>query len=198
VVGSGPSGLAVAEMLNRRGFNVTVYEKAQHLGGLLRYGLPDFKLDKQIIERRIALMKEEGIAFETETEVGNDISSEYILRKNEALVLASGSRTPRDLNIPGRDLNGIHFALDFLTQQNRLNGTEIFFLTSLNAVKKRVVVMGGGDTGSDCIGTAIRQGAISVTQIEIMPIAVIGCFDWPYGLVFKETRVKEGCDVGGE
>jgi len=200
VIGSGPSGLAAAEMLNRQGIHVTVYEKAQYLGGLLRYGIPDFKLDKKIVERRIALMREEGIQFETEVEVGKDISPEYVLRKNDAIILACGARKPRDLNVPGRDFSGIYFALDFLTQQNRLNGAEVFSPDPLlNANNKRVVVIGGGDTGSDCIGTAIRQGAISVTQIEIMPkppMARAQTNPWPeWPVLFKETSShKEGCE----
>ena len=200
VIGAGPAGLSAAEELNRKGINVTVYERAQRPGGLMRFGIPDFKLDKKLIDRRIALMKEEGIAFENGIEVGEDVSPEYIFRKHDALVLTCGSRAPRDLKVKGRELSGIHFAVDFLTQQNRLNAGDTFSPDpTMNAKNKRVVVVGGGDTGSDCIGTAIRQGAVSVTQIEIMPKSPMTRAKnnpWPeWPRLFKETSShKEGCE----
>lgn len=199
VIGSGPAGLACAEYLNRAGVDVTVYEKAEYPGGIMRYGIPDFRLSKKIIERRIALMQQEGIHFETGINIGTDASPEYIFRKNDAMVLTCGARTPRDLKIPGRELSGIHFALDYLTQQNRLNGGEIFSPDeTMNAKDKRVVVIGGGDTGANCIGTAVRQGAVSITQIEIMPcqpVARAANNPWPeWPRIFKESAShKEGC-----
>ncbi len=168
VIGSGPSGLFVAEGLNRAGFTVTVYEANHRPGGLLRYGIPDFKLDKAVVDRRIALMEQEGIRFETDTRVGKDISAAYLLRRHDAMVLAIGTTAPRDLQIPGRELHGIHFALEFLQGQNRVNNGELATLP-VNAKGKDVLVIGGGDTGSDCMGTAFRQGAASVRQVEIMP-----------------------------
>lgn len=168
VIGSGPSGLFAAEGLNRAGFSVTVFESKHHPGGLLRYGIPDFKLDKAIIERRIALMKQAGISFVTDTTIGKDITGSYIKKNFNAVVLAIGTPAARDLSIPGRDLDGIHFALDFLQGQNRVNSGELEELP-INAAGKNVLIIGGGDTGSDCAGTAFRQGAKSVRQVEIMP-----------------------------
>lgn len=200
VIGAGPSGLATAESLNRLGFKVTVYNAAKYPGGLMRYGIPDFKLDKQFVERRIKLMEEEGIEFVNNVEVGVDVSADYILRNVDAMVLTCGCRKPRDLAVPGRENQGIYFALDFLTQQNRLNGGESFTPDpDMNAKGKRVVVVGGGDTGSDCIGTSIRQGAESVVQIEIMPRPSdtrAPNNPWPeWPRVFKETSShKEGCE----
>lgn len=200
IVGAGPSGLSAAEILNRAGFSVTIYDEGKKPGGLLRYGIPDFKLAKKFVERRIDLMKEEGIMFETGVKVGVDLSPEYILRKNDALLLACGARRPRDLAVPGRELKGIHFALDFLSNQNKQNGGEEFSNEeTLNASGKDVVVIGGGDTGSDCIGTAIRQGAKSVVQIEIMPRLPDERAEnnpWPeWPRIFKETSShKEGCE----
>ncbi|MBO4304881.1 MAG: glutamate synthase subunit beta [Lentisphaeria bacterium] len=168
VIGSGPSGLFAAEKLNRAGFTVTVFEANKLAGGLLRYGIPDFKLEKRVLDRRLALMKQEGILFRTDTRIGKDISGEYLLRNFDALVLAIGTQKPRDLPIPGRELAGIHFALEFLQGQNRVNSGELSALP-VSAEGKNVLIIGGGDTGSDCAGTAIRQGAKSVRQIEIMP-----------------------------
>ena len=170
VIGSGPSGLACAQQLARAGHAVTVFEKNQKPGGLLRYGIPDFKLDKLHVERRVKQMTEEGVVFRCGTNVGIDLPAREILDGFDALVLAGGAEKPRDLPIPGRDLGGIYFAMEFLPQQNRRVGKEP--LRSNNpilATGKRVLVIGGGDTGSDCIGTSIRQGALSVTQLEIMP-----------------------------
>jgi len=168
VVGSGPAGLAAADQLNQEGHTVTVFERDLEIGGLLRFGIPDFKLEKWVVERRVDLLKEEGIQFRTQTNVGTDISAKELLDTFDAIVLAGGSTIPRDLPIPGRDLKGVHFAMDFLSQQNR----EVSGLPEkeerILAKDKHVVVIGGGDTGSDCVGTSNRQKAKSVTQIEIM------------------------------
>ncbi len=170
VVGAGPAGLSAAVTLRRKGYRVTVYEKNADIGGLLRYGIPCFKLDKALIKRRRALLEAEGITFVTGVEVGTDISAAYLQRAHDALVLAIGTPAARDLNIPGRDQDGIHLALEYLSHQNRLLTGEVASTpATLNAHGKRVLVIGGGDTGSDCVGTAIRQGARKVTQIEIMP-----------------------------
>ena len=168
VIGGGPAGLAAATALNLDGHTVTVYEKNAAPGGLLRYGIPDFKLSKKMIDRRIALMEEAGIRFECGTEVGRDISGGYLARRHDATVLTIGTPQARDLAVPGREASGIHFALEFLQGQNRVLGRECAALP-VNAAGKRVVVIGGGDTGSDCVGTSVRQGAASILQIEIMP-----------------------------
>ncbi|MDR2051476.1 MAG: glutamate synthase subunit beta [Deltaproteobacteria bacterium] len=170
VVGSGPAGLAAAWRLNRAGLRVTVYERDARPGGFLRYGIPDFKLEKSVLDRRISLLEEEGIIFECGVEAGEDISGRLLSRRNDILILATGARKKRDLPIPGRELSGIHFAVDYLTAQNRLLNGEIRGIpSSLEAGGKRVIVIGGGDTGSDCVGTAWRQGAVSVCQLEILP-----------------------------
>ncbi len=170
VVGSGPAGLAVADQLNRAGHSVTVLERADRPGGLLRYGIPDFKLSKHVLDRRINLMLDEGITFRTGTHVGVDFPASQLTAKFDAVVLAGGSTTPRELPIPGRKAAGVELAMDFLAQSNRrVAGDVIPAGTELLATGKDVVVIGGGDTGSDCVGTSIRQGARSVTQIEIMP-----------------------------
>ena len=168
VIGAGPSGLSAAVTLRRRGWSVTVYEKRANIGGLLRYGIPCFKLDKSLIDRRRAILEAEGIRFVTGIEVGNDISAEWIARRFDAVVVAIGTPAARDLKIPGRELGGIHLALELLEGQNRFLTGEID-APPINAKGKDVLVIGGGDTGSDCVGTAIRHGAKSVTQIEIMP-----------------------------
>ena len=168
VIGGGPARLAAATALNLTGHTVTVYEKNAAPGGLLRYGIPDFKLSKKMIDRRIALMEEAGIRFECGTEVGRDISGGYLARRHDATVLTIGTPQARDLAVPGREASGIHFALEFLQGQNRVLGRECAALP-VNAAGKRVVVIGGGDTGSDCVGTSVRQGAASILQIEIMP-----------------------------
>lgn len=168
VVGAGPAGLSAAVTLRRRGWNVTVYEKERNIGGLLRYGIPYFKLDKALIDRRRGILEAEGIRFVTNTEIGKDVSADYLARAFEAVVIAIGTPAARDLRIPGRELRGIYLALDFLGGENRALGGEIPSVP-ISAKGKRVLVIGGGDTGSDCVGTAIRQGAASVTQIEIMP-----------------------------
>jgi glutamate synthase (NADPH) small chain len=170
VVGSGPAGLAAAQQLNRAGHHVTVLERDDRLGGLLMYGIPDFKLEKSIVERRVKQMKAEGVEFKTSVHVGVDMTAEQLRSEFDAVCLAGGSRTPRDLTVSGRELKGIYFAMEFLEQQNRrVAGEVVPENIAIHAKGKRVVVIGGGDTGSDCIGTSHRQGAVSVTNFEIMP-----------------------------
>ena len=160
IVGAGPAGLTVAHMLNRAGYRVTVYDSARHAGGILRYGIPDFKLEKWVVQRRITLMEEEGVVFEMGVEVGRDISFHYLKKRFDAICLAGGAREPRDLNIQGRQLKGVHFALDYLIQQNKRVANEpLDSSEDITARDRVVVVIGGGDSGSDCLGTAIRQGA---------------------------------------
>lgn len=198
IIGSGPAGLAAADTLNRSGYRVTVFDDASHPGGILRYGIPDFKMEKEIVERRIHLMKEEGVSFETDVCVGTDISFRYLQKNFDAICLACGSRQPRDLPIPGRDLSGIVFAMDYLIQQNRRNRDELDEQTPLiTAAGKSVVVIGGGDTGSDCLGTALRQGAKNVFQLEIMPTPPVERPDstpWPqWPMILRESHAhKEG------
>lgn len=200
VIGSGPAGLACANQLNRRGHSVTVFEKNEAIGGLLRFGIPDFKLNKSIIDRRVALMTEEGVEFKPGVEVGKDIAVEDIVRDYDAVCIAIGAEVPRDLKVEGRDLKGVHFALELLQQQNRVNaGREISRDDRISAKGKNVLVIGGGDTGSDCVGTANRQGALSVTQIEIMPKPPEGenpATPWPYWPVVLKTSSShdEGCN----
>ncbi|MBP9211349.1 MAG: glutamate synthase subunit beta [Bacteroidetes bacterium] len=170
VIGSGPSGLAAAQQLNRAGHRVTVYEKNDRVGGLLRYGIPDFKFEKHLLDRRIAQLQAEGIVFTTNTNVGVTISVEELRRSYDAIVLCGGAESPRNLNVPGRELKGIHFAMEFLPQQNRRNaGDKTDAAKDIIATGKRVVIIGGGDTGADCLGTSLRQKAASVHQFEIMP-----------------------------
>lgn len=169
IVGSGPAGLACAQQLARLGHSPTVFEKADRIGGLLRYGIPDFKLDKALIDRRIEQMEAEGVIFRTGMEIGVSVSVERLLDDYERLVLAGGAEQPRDLAVPGRELAGVHFAMDYLTQANRRVAGLGERGEPILARDKHVVVIGGGDTGSDCIGTAHRQGAASVTQLEILP-----------------------------
>ena len=196
VIGSGPAGLAAANKLNLLGYQVTVYEKNENAGGLLRYGIPNFKLNKAVIDRRIRLLEEEGIEFR----FGETVDSIDSIDDADAVVIATGTPTARDLNVPGRELKGVHFALELLSQQNRvLAGMEFSKEDRITAKGKDVLVIGGGDTGSDCIGTAHRQGCKSVTQIEIMPMPPVGSEDpnnpWPnYPRTLKTTSShEEGC-----
>ena len=169
VVGSGPAGLAAADQLNRAGHTVTVFEKADRIGGLLRYGIPAFKMEKRFLSRRLSLLEEEGVQFRTGVNVGVDVSAEQIQHEHDAMLLAGGAGWPRDLKVPGRDLTGIHFAMDYLTPQNRICEGDVVPEDELISAKgKRVVIIGGGDTGADCLGTAHRQGAASVVQLELL------------------------------
>jgi glutamate synthase (NADPH/NADH) small chain len=199
VVGSGPAGLACAQQLNRAGHSVIVYEQSDRLGGLLRYGIPDFKLDKKIIDRRLRLLETEGIDFRTEVHIGYDISATYLLRKYDAVCLAVGASQPRDLVVPGRDLEGIHFAMDYLEQSNRrIAGDSIPDEKLIWAEGKKVVVIGGGDTGADCVGTANRQGALEVHQLEILPEPpkksnpLTPWPQWPQ-ILYSSSSHQEGC-----
>jgi glutamate synthase (NADPH/NADH) small chain len=173
VVGSGPAGMACAQQLARAGHAVTLIEKQDRIGGLLRYGIPDFKMEKHLIDRRIDQMAAEGVTFRTSTEVGRDVSVDALLGEFDAVALTGGAEWPRNLDVTGRDLDGIHYAMDFLTQQNKRGAGDDETVAApdgaISAKGKHVIVVGGGDTGSDCIGTSARQGAASITQIEIMP-----------------------------
>jgi glutamate synthase (NADPH/NADH) small chain len=209
VVGSGPAGLAAAAQLNYAGHSVIVFERDDAPGGLLRYGIPDFKLEKWVVDRRIALMEEEGIMFRCNANVGVNVSINDLLREFHAIVLAGGSTIPRDLNIPGRELKGVHFAMDFLKQQNKRVAMKDPFANptiesniypeDIFATSKNVVVIGGGDTGSDCVGTSNRHKAISVTQFELLPKPPAARSDympWPtYPMVLKTSSShEEGCE----
>ena len=199
VIGSGPAGLTAANQLNRRGYEVTVFEKYELPGGLLRFGIPNFKLGKNIIDRRIRLMEQEGIVFKVNTMVGNEVSAKEIASTFDAVCIAIGSEVPRDLPIEGRNLKGVHFALELLSQQNRiLEGIVIPPKDIINCKGKKILIIGGGDTGSDCIGTSNRQGAASITQIEIMPKPPVGhnpATPWPQWPVVLKTSSshEEGC-----
>jgi glutamate synthase (NADPH) small chain len=203
VVGSGPAGLACAQQLARAGHAVTVFEKADRIGGLLRYGIPDFKMEKWLIDRRTAQMEAEGVTFRTEVEVGVDLPMASLLDEFDAVAMTGGAEQPRDLEVPGRELDGIHFAMDFLPQQNKRNAGDPEERAAphgtITADGKHVVVIGGGDTGSDCIGTSVRQGAASITQLEILPKpperenkALIWP-DWPMKLRTSSSQ-EEGCE----
>jgi glutamate synthase (NADPH/NADH) small chain len=200
VIGSGPAGLTVATRLNRMGHTVSLFEKNEKVGGLLRFGIPDFKLNKNIIDRRIKVFEEEGLDIRPNTMAGVDINGEELLERFDAICLAVGSMQPRDLQIKGRNLNGIHFAMDYLVQQNRIiAGKQIPENEKITARNKEVIVIGGGDTGSDCVGTANRQGAIKVTQIEILPKPPdVRDRDnpWPFwpNTLTNTTSHEEGCD----
>jgi len=168
IVGSGPAGLAAAAQLNKAGHWVTVFERSDQIGGLLRYGIPDFKLEKSVVVRRVRLMEQEGIVFRTNAEVGVNISAKHLNDEFDAVVMCGGASAPRDLPIPGRQLSGVHFAMDFLPQQNKRVAGDRIFSDEILATQKNVLVIGGGDTGSDCVGTSIRQNAKTVTQIELL------------------------------
>ena len=200
VVGSGPSGLATAAQLNKAGHSVTVYERADRIGGLLRYGIPDFKLDKEILDRRLELLRAEGIVFKTNVNIGTDLPINTLIDEVDAVVLCGGATVPRNLNIKGREFKGIHFAMDFLTQQNkRIAGDTVPEDVGISAKGKHVLVIGGGDTGSDCVGTSNRHGAKSVTQIELLskpPLERTENDPWPkYAMVLKtSTSHEEGVE----
>ncbi|MFC4210572.1 glutamate synthase subunit beta [Pedobacter lithocola] len=195
VIGSGPAGLAAAAQLNKVGHEVTVFERDDSPGGLLRYGIPDFKLQKNVIDRRIDLMKEEGIIFKCNANVGENVEISTLLRDFNAIVLAGGSTIPRDLPIPGREAKGVHYAMDFLKQQNKRVAERQFDVEDIFATDKNVIVIGGGDTGSDCIGTSNRHGAKSITQFEIMPMPPQKRNEhmpWPnYPMLLKHTSSHE-------
>lgn len=200
VIGGGPAGLAAADLLNQAGHTVTVYEKANAIGGLLRFGIPDFKLSKKVIDRRLAILQAEGITFKTGAEVGVNVKLDKLRKENDAIVVTIGAGLPRDLKVEGRELKGVHFALEFLQQQNHVNrGDAVKEADRILATGKPVLVIGGGDTGSDCVGTSNRQKARSVMQIEIMPKPGENRAPgnpWPYWpQVLKTTSShKEGCD----
>lgn len=201
VIGSGPSGLAVANQLNLKGHDVTIYEKNSHIGGLLRFGIPDFKLNKNIIDRRQKLMEAEGIKFITHTEIGKDVKGKDILKEYDAVCVSIGSQVPRNLPIEGRELKGVYYAMEYLTMQNKLIAKETIPDDELiDAKGKNVLVIGGGDTGSDCIGTANRQGAANILQIEILPKPpkledIDNPWPVPFPVVLKTSSSHlEGCD----
>lgn len=199
VIGSGPAGLSAADMLNQAGHSVTVFERDDAVGGLLRYGIPDFKLNKKVIDRRIQIFEAEGIEFRTNVLVGETISGKEILDQFDAVVLAIGAMKPRDLSVEGRDLAGVYFAMEYLKQQNKVNRGVIFNGERIDAKDKRVLVIGGGDTGSDCVGTANRQKAQWVGQIEILPKPPVKRQHgnpWPFWphVLKTSTSHEEGCE----
>ena len=198
IIGAGPAGMAAAQQLARQGHDVHVYEKHAKAGGLLRYGIPDFKMEKHLIDRRVEQLESEGVTFHYNTNVGVDMSAKQLAEDHDALIICGGSEVPRDLPVEGRGLDGVHFAMDFLPQQNRRVGQEpIGDIAPILAEDKHVIVIGGGDTGSDCIGTSFRQGAQSVTQLEIMPMPPekenkgLTWPDWPLKLR-TSTSQEEG------
>ena len=200
VVGSGPAGLAAADQLNRAGHLVTVFERADRIGGLLRYGIPEFKLEKRWLDRRLTLMAQEGIVFRAGLNIGDDVPIAALRRDFDSIVLCGGATAPRDLPIPGRDLDGVHFAVDFLTQQNRLcEGDSVPDAERISAAGKHVVIIGGGDTGADCLGTVHRHGALSVSQFELMarpPESRAADNPWPlWPTIFRTSSAHE---EGGE
>ncbi|MGE0813290.1 MAG: glutamate synthase subunit beta [Vicinamibacterales bacterium] len=195
VIGSGPAGLAAAAELNRAGHTVTVFEKADRIGGLLRYGIPEFKLEKHVLDRRLALLEAEGVVFRTGVHVGEDVAARDLTRDFDAVLLAGGAGQPRDLPVPGRDLDGIHFAMDYLTAQNRACEDGAEPPPAMSAAGRHVVIIGGGDTGADCLGTVHRQGAASVTQLELLPAppaARAADNPWPlWPLVYRTSTAHE-------
>ncbi len=196
VIGSGPAGLAAAQQLARAGHDATLFERDDRIGGLLRYGIPDFKMEKGILDARIEQMRAEGVAFRAGVAVGSERRGEQLLHDFDAVVLTMGARAPRDLPIPGRELRGVHFAMEFLVQQNRrCAGDSIDSMRPILATGKHVVVIGGGDTGSDCVGTSLRQGALSVTQLELMPkpsLLRVPSNPWPeWPLVLRTSSSQE-------
>ncbi|TKB74997.1 MAG: glutamate synthase subunit beta [Nitrospira sp.] len=199
VIGSGPAGLAAAQQLARAGHRVTVYEKADRIGGLLRYGIPDFKMEKWVLDRRLDQMLAEGVEFKTGAHVGLDVSGEELRRTYDSVLLTMGAEKARELPVPGRDLKGVHLAMDYLTQQNKRNAGETIVAEPITAKGKRVVIIGGGDTGSDCLGTAHRQGAREVRQFELLPepppqrAASTPWPLWPMQLRTSHAH-EEGCD----
>jgi len=200
VVGSGPAGLACAQQLARAGHAVTLFEKADRIGGLMRYGIPDFKMEKSTIDRRMQQLAAEGVTFKPNTHIGVDVSAKQLLKDFDAVALTGGAEHPRDLPIPGRELSGVHYAMEFLPQQNkRVAGDNVPEAQSILATGKHVVVIGGGDTGSDCIGTSNRQGAASITQLEIMPKPpekedkALTWPEWPNKLRTSSSH-QEGCE----
>jgi glutamate synthase (NADPH/NADH) small chain len=200
VVGSGPAGLAAADQLNKAGHTVTVFERDAAIGGIMRYGIPDFKLEKCVLDRRVEIWGKEGIIFKTGTYIGKEFAAARLLEEFDAVCLACGSRVPRDIKVEGRELKGIHFAMDYLIQSNRaVAGGKIPDSELINAAGKNVIVIGGGDTGSDCVGTAIRQGAKSVAQLEILPKPPVDRpaeMPWPmYPVILKTSSShQEGVD----
>ena len=200
IIGSGPAGLAAADQLNRVGHNVTVFEKSSRIGGLLRYGIPAFKMEKRFLDRRISLMEAEGVVFRTSVNVGADLSAEQIRHDYDAVLLAGGAGQPRDLKVPGRELTGVHFAMDYLTQQNRRNEGEVIpEEQAITATDKRVVIIGGGDTGADCLGTVHRQNARSVAQFELLPQPPdMRAPDNPWPLWPHIFRISSAHEEGGE
>ena len=199
IVGSGPAGLAAAAQLNKAGHWVTVFERSDRIGGLLRYGIPDFKLEKTVLDRRIRLMEQEGIIFRTNAHVGVNISAQHLQKEFDALVICGGASAPRDLPIPGRQFKGVHFAMEFLTQQNKRVAGDRIFSGDILAKEKNVLVIGGGDTGSDCVGTSNRHGAKSVTQIELLakpPLQRKEDNPWPQWpmVLMTSSSHEEGAD----
>ncbi len=199
VVGSGPAGLAAAQQLARAGHRVTVFEKADRIGGLLRYGIPDFKMEKWVIDRRLEQMKAEGVEFKANVHAGVDISGEELRRQFDVVCLANGAEQARELPVPGRELNGIHPAMDYLTQQNKRNAGDSILEEPITAKGKRVVIIGGGDTGSDCLGTTHRQGCREVHQFELLPEPPpkrAGSTPWPlWPMQLRTSHAhEEGCD----
>lgn len=199
VVGSGPAGLAAAVQLNKAGHWITVFERSDRIGGLLRYGIPDFKLEKSVIDRRIRLMEQEGIIFRTNAHVGVNVSAEHLREEFDAIVLCGGASAPRDLRIPGRDLKGVHFAMEFLPQQNKRVAGDRLSEADILATGKNVIVIGGGDTGSDCVGTSNRQQAKTVTQIELLskpPLTRSEDNPWPLWpmVLMTSSSHEEGVD----